>query len=105
MDIVDAFAVLEHLPAKERLVIGRPVDGGMDWSSGHIDEIDLVDHLGASVVDAINDFRASDGLMRVMIVGAEPTELNVVVMGPESVSAIVDALTSAHRKLAARIGH
>lgn len=105
MDIFEAFAAMEHLPAKSRLLIGRPLDGEMDWTSSHIDEIDLTDDLRASDIEAIEDYRSGDRHMALMIVRVEPDEYRVVAIGPESVSAIVDALTLARQELAARLGH
>ncbi|WP_416046980.1 hypothetical protein [Cupriavidus basilensis] len=105
MDLTDAFAALDYLPAKERLLIGRPVDGGMDWSAGHIDEIDMTYDLGGSVLDAIDDFRSGDGLMRVMIVREEPDGQILIAMGPESRDAIANALMSVAGDLARRHAH
>lgn len=93
MNIFEAFAEIEPLPANERLLIGVSLNEKPTWSAGSIDDPDVYLGFGDAVTRAIEEFRTGDRLLSVMVTPFGGGHF-VVAMGPESAQAIIKALTS-----------
>jgi hypothetical protein len=102
MNLMQAFVLVEQLPARERLMVGRPDEMRTRWSSGNINDVDLVQDLGSSVVEAVEEFRAGNGNLRVLILRNGEAIEHIVGMGIDSIDAIADALAIAAQDRARR---
>lgn len=102
MNLIQAFVHVEHLPARERLLVGRPDEMRTRWSSGHIDDMDLVQDLESGVVQAVEEFRAGNGNLRVLIQRNGEAIEHIVGMGVDAIDAIADALAIAAQDRARR---
>ena len=102
MTLIEAFGLVERLPARERLIVGRPDEKRTYWSSGSIESADLVKDLDPSVIQAVDEFRAGNGNLRVIIFRKGDAVDLVVAMGVDSLDAIADALAIADQERARR---
>ncbi len=97
MTLAEAFADIEHLPTRERLLIGGLENGQTVWCSGHIDDLDRLDALGYSpgvaggISEAIEDFRIGDADMAVVVVNTTDNVQIILALGPDSPSAVAQA--------------
>ncbi|KDP83929.1 hypothetical protein CF70_022310 [Cupriavidus sp. SK-3] len=102
MTLIEAFGLVERLPARERLIVGRPNEERTSWSAGSIESSDLVNDLDPSVIQVIDEFRAGNRNLRVIIFRKGDAVDLVVAMGVDSLDAIADALAIADQERARR---
>lgn len=117
MNLYEAFAAIEHLPARERLLIGTLGDEDSSWSSGSIDLLDRVDDLwnkpvtgnapgmGSDISNAIADYRLGEAKMVVITFTTTDGKNIILALGPESRQAIAKSIDGLAQELIRRHAH
>ncbi len=111
MTLEEAFAAIEHLPARERLVIGSMGDEDISWLSGSIDNLDRLHGIwdapvvGPEISNAIDDYRLGKIKSAIMVLHVADGKHMLLALGPESAKAIAKSITDLSQEMVRRHAH
>lgn len=112
MTLQEAFERVEHLPQKDRVLLGVFGDeADSRWSSfdaeslGLLDELVGTNELGNQVARAVEEFREGSAKSVVLIMQIADSSHAVLALGPVSPSSVAEAVSDAYKQLVARYAH
>ncbi|MFL9999039.1 hypothetical protein PQR34_47570 [Paraburkholderia sediminicola] len=113
MDLEDAFSAVEHLPSRDRLLIGRgyrPDEGeclDISWAAADIRELqrlrglEFVSEIGAKLMKTVDDYVA--GRRRaVTCISWSDTGMTFIVLGAESPDHVAEMLGAGAEEMVSR---
>lgn len=100
MTLEEAFASIEYLPVRERLLIAHIKGNETKWSAGHIDQLEILNSLGGAAARIIDEFRYGDARSAILMAEATTDEQMIIAMGPESPQSITEAIIRCMREYA-----
>ncbi|MDF3837170.1 hypothetical protein P3W85_30065 [Cupriavidus basilensis] len=105
MTLDEAFAEIEQLPVKERLLIGLMEHHDLTWSSGHIDDLDAVDDLDPAVFRAVDEFRSGASRQFILVANLGDGAQLIIAVGIESASEVAHTISTVKEEFIRRYTH
>jgi len=111
MNLFEAFATIERLDARDRLLIGLLSGVEVMWAAGHVDQLDGLDGIentsecGATLADAIAEY--NDGAIECLAIVAGDIDGRpiILLLGAKSPQEVDRRVAEAHRELIRRYAH
>ncbi len=112
MTFEEAFSSVEHLPIRNRVLLGR-FDDGADtyWTAFDAESRDLLDDLegandiGDQIARTVEEFTDGDSVSAVAIMYISDTSYAVLVLGAPDKSSVAKTLSEGLKQMAAQYTH
>lgn len=111
MTLEEAFARIEELPQRDRVMLGRLDVDTFDWIGFNADALDLFDSFEGTnkaslgIAHAVDEFRFGGLKTAVLTMNMDDGRQAILVLGPTDLGTLGELISESAKQLATRVNH